>query len=665
MRLALRFVVVLGIGLLTASCNPPTAAEFFVVNTVADTIDASVGDGVCADAGGNCSLRAAVMEANANPNLTEIQLTGGETYTLSIAGRGEDASLTGDLDLLAHTYIRANVGSGQATIDAGGLDRAIHTIAGALHFLEGLILTGGAATDENGGALLVESALVGVEDTRITGNSAGNGGGVFVSGGTLAMEDSTVDSNTASNYGGGLDIRSNATLYQSTFTGNTSGVLNSQISVDITGTGQLHLLASTVDGDVFALDLYQGNVVILDSIIAAQTQACYVERQFGTTTSLGFNVASDATCGLTAAGDQQNIDPVLLPLSDNGGPVPTMLLGADSPALDTHPCPVTTTPDARQQPRPSGAACDTGAIEAQPDEVLGADCTTPPNIVPGAQLKNCDLSGLGVFPSTIDQLDLERADLTGANLTYAYLEVANLSNANLTNANLTGTQLGVANLSNANLTNANLTDAELGYANLTGADLTGANLTGTISGNIVGSPKLPVQWQMSNGYFIGPGAHLVNADLKRARLSYAFLTGANLTGADLTDADLSYAYLENSTLTDAHLSYAYLFQANLTGADLTGANLNHADLETAAISQTIFRNANLESASFKSVDIAYVDLTGANLTKADLSDAMFVVAIITTTNFTGANFTNVEWVSTVCPDGSNSDDNRSTCLGHL
>ena len=40
-------------------------AATFVVNTTADTQDAAPGNGVCADGGGMCSLRAAITEANA------------------------------------------------------------------------------------------------------------------------------------------------------------------------------------------------------------------------------------------------------------------------------------------------------------------------------------------------------------------------------------------------------------------------------------------------------------------------------------------------------------------------------------------------------------------------------------------------------------------------
>ena len=53
------------------------AAAVFGVNTTADTADVNPGNGVCADAGGQCSLRAAVMEANANGVVDTITLPAG------------------------------------------------------------------------------------------------------------------------------------------------------------------------------------------------------------------------------------------------------------------------------------------------------------------------------------------------------------------------------------------------------------------------------------------------------------------------------------------------------------------------------------------------------------------------------------------------------------
>ena len=132
---------------------------------------------------------------------------------------------------------------------------------------------------------------------------------------------------------------------------------------------------------------------------------------------------------------------------------------------------------------------------------VGADCTDPPNLGPGANLVNCDLS-LG---------PLRGANLTGTNLTGANLRGAILYNAKLRDVNLSGATLISADLTGANLTGANLRDANLTFARLS-ADLTGANLR---------------------------DANLTNSDLAFANLTGANLTGTNLTGANLRDANLT------------------------------------------------------------------------------------------------------------------------------
>ena len=43
------------------------AGVTFTVNSTADTVDANIGDGICATAGAVCTLRAALAEANATP----------------------------------------------------------------------------------------------------------------------------------------------------------------------------------------------------------------------------------------------------------------------------------------------------------------------------------------------------------------------------------------------------------------------------------------------------------------------------------------------------------------------------------------------------------------------------------------------------------------------
>src|SRR5687768_7403135 len=65
----------------------------FVVTTTVDAVDAEPGDGVCATAAGECSLRAAVQESNTFAGEQSVELPTG-TYALTIPGAGEDEAST-------------------------------------------------------------------------------------------------------------------------------------------------------------------------------------------------------------------------------------------------------------------------------------------------------------------------------------------------------------------------------------------------------------------------------------------------------------------------------------------------------------------------------------------------------------------------------------------
>jgi ABC-type phosphate transport system substrate-binding protein len=94
------------------------------------------------------------------------------------------------------------------------------------------------------------------------------------------------------------------------------------------------------------------------------------------------------------------------------------------------------------------------------------------------------------------------------------------------------------------------------------------------------------------------------------------------------------------TLTGCNLSDIRLSGASLPGADLSAANLSRADLT----------GANLERANLSGANLNRADLSGANLSGANLS---------------GANLNNVIWAGTICPDGTNNNNDGNTCLGHL
>jgi DNA-binding beta-propeller fold protein YncE len=95
---------------------------------------------------------------------------------------------------------------------------------------------------------------------------------------------------------------------------------------------------------------------------------------------------------------------------------------------------------------------------------------------------------------------------------------------------------------------------------------------------------------------------------------------------------------------------ATLAGCNLHGGNLAGANLSGANLSGANLSGANLTNANVTNATLSRANLRGANLTGANLTGANLS---------------GANLSGVIWSNTTCPDGTNSDADGGTCVGHL
>lgn len=86
--------------------QPSTAlAQAFTVSSTLDEPDANPGDGLCLSVpSGACTLRAAIMEANAQGGASTISLPAG-TFKLTIPGANEDLEATGDLDVYANLTI--------------------------------------------------------------------------------------------------------------------------------------------------------------------------------------------------------------------------------------------------------------------------------------------------------------------------------------------------------------------------------------------------------------------------------------------------------------------------------------------------------------------------------------------------------------------------------
>lgn len=344
--------------------GPALAPLALTVNTDMDASDAAPANGVCDIGNGTCSLRAAIDETNAAPTADTITIATGVNPKLSKAGT-DDTNVSGDLDVNGHLHLRGNGGR----VDASNLDRAFQHRMGVFE-LESVTVSGGRSTA--GAAVLNTSGDLRVHDATFAGNQVvpgpdgGNGSAISVASGAATIERSTLSGNSGTGSGGALAVVGGDVMVRSsTIAGNSSS-------------------------DRAAGAVYQqaGTVVVTRSTIAANSAKYAIRRTGGafhvsatvlhtttgslcltTVSSSGWNVASDATCGLAAISDLQPADPLLAALAGNGGITQTMLPASNGPGVDRIPsgtpdlCDASTTTDQRGQPRPDGTACDVGAVE--------------------------------------------------------------------------------------------------------------------------------------------------------------------------------------------------------------------------------------------------------------------------------------------------------------
>lgn len=292
------------------------------------------------------------METNALPG-TDIIIFNvpAGTYTLSIEGRDEDASATGDLDITDDLEI---IGGADGTIiDAGDIDRVFDIMTGVTVEISEVTIKNGLIYNfpmgnyngsgiNNGGTLTLNNSTV--SENYCDYGAGGEGGGIFNSSdSTLTLNNCTVSENTGFE-AGGIQNYGTATLNNCTVSENTS-------------------IGGFSPGGIYNW----GTVELKNTIVANNPGG---PECSGTITSLGHNMASDGSCNLIQTTDVPDTDPLLGPLKDNGGPTETHALQPGSLAIDAIPVevcvdaygdPITT--DQRGLSRPQGPACDIGSYE--------------------------------------------------------------------------------------------------------------------------------------------------------------------------------------------------------------------------------------------------------------------------------------------------------------
>ncbi|MFN8530714.1 MAG: choice-of-anchor Q domain-containing protein [Anaerolineae bacterium] len=370
--------LVTAIALITTAI--PSRAEALTVNTLSDLADANSADGVCdtdaTAAGEQCSLRAAIETAE--------QLPGADTISFSVSGV---IALESSLPPINSDLIISGPGAGLLTVRPalnaetpfGLLTQTTGTlILQGLHLVGGSAAQGGAVNSMghlilsnvevdggtasgNGGAIYNALGLM-ITNSRVTGGASGGGGGAVYAQGTLSivnttiagsvaqaggglyagaltLVDSTVSGNTAAQ-GAGVYIGGESLIANSTIAGNNASGSGSGVFIaESTGTIQITLRNATIARNQGINSA--GLVTTSRAALITAYNSLFAENEGGNClvpaiVSGGHNLSSDSTCtGLTAAGDQNGINPLLGPLADNGGSTQTMALLPGSPAIDT------------------------------------------------------------------------------------------------------------------------------------------------------------------------------------------------------------------------------------------------------------------------------------------------------------------------------------------
>jgi len=145
-------------------------------------------------------------------------------------------------------------------------------------------------------------------------------------------------------------------------------------------------------------------------------------------------------------------------------------------------------------------------------------------------------------------------------------------------------------------------------------------------------------------------------------------TNAQINGVNFTGVDIHGIILKGARISSGDFS-----TANLTGADFSNLFVpvfqdpGLIPNSEGGIANARFLNANLMNSNFSNntftfrTTFAQANLQGANFSNTSFKNVDFTGAI----NGTTANFTNTTWTNTKCPDGTNSDNNGNTCVGHF
>jgi len=353
------------------------------------------------------SLRNAIVEAINNGSGT-VTFQEGLTGTISLSTPLPDLT---SMTIKGPGATRLTI---QRSNSVGSQFRIFRIAFGATVNISGLTISngnaGGATIETGSGGGIFNNGTLIVDDCNISGNFSGGGGGVS-NRGSLTILNSTIANNTTTGNGGGLENIAGAftlRIDRSTISNNTANqngggihhvsassstlITNTTISTNSAGTGggianarPLVLSNVTITGNTATvrgggIQSSSGTLRFNNTIIAGNTSPLGPDCEGIGFVSEDYNLIGN-TNGLVLNGvvahNLHNVNPLLGPLANNGGPTQLHQLLNGSSALDAGSSALLT--DQRGRPRKvdqlnvpnavGGDASDIGAFEAAAFEV--------------------------------------------------------------------------------------------------------------------------------------------------------------------------------------------------------------------------------------------------------------------------------------------------------
>ena len=427
------------------------AANFVVTNNSDGQTN-----GICEakDTNDGCSLREAMSSANDTAENNTI------TFDADAFSTAQTIVLNGTqlwFNVNSATSIDASSTAG-VTIDGNNQSVVFYIDYNAITALKGLTITRGGSAGSNsnnydGGGGISNQGTLTLSNSTITGNSSNSYGGYYDAGGifnqgTMTIDNSTITGNSSnSHYGGGISNRGTLTINRSTIANNSSGYLgggifnqgtltmgNSTISnnsapygAGIFNNSTLTLNNSTIanntSSNIGGAIYSSGQVTIVDSTIAGNSAGSSSGGLYsysslaisnsivaGNTAPNANNVSIDGSSTFDVSdypGNVIDVDPLLGPLQDNGGPTLTMLPLEGSPAIDQG----NAAPDALDQRGLPRGFDDLALDNASDGSDIGAvEVQDSYNVAPVVSALSVDATEDATFAFAVDSFDAAFSD---------------------------------------------------------------------------------------------------------------------------------------------------------------------------------------------------------------------------------------------------------------